>query len=113
MPLRALAEKYAPDDPIAPIAHLFDTLALDETGDLVPSSLRRAEAFRALYDNYGARSVLRLAAEARVPYLVVEAASGAGLSQHEIEELLLLSFREDPTSALTVGLSGVHRIFLG
>ena len=108
-PLRALVDKYAPDDPIALAAVLYDSFALDETGDLATANRRRAEALRALYDSHGAEAVVRLAADASVPYLVVDAAAAAELNEGEVENLLMSSFEQDPTSALTVGLSGLYR----
>jgi hypothetical protein len=112
-PLRVLANKYEPDDPVALVAPLFDSFALDETNDLATANRRRAEAFRRLYDSHGADAVLRLAAEARVPYLAVEAAAGAGLKEGEVESLLRSSFRQHPTSPLTLGLSGHYRGLVG
>ena len=110
---QALATKYAPDDPFAAVAGLFDTWALDETGDVGRDNQRRAEALRQLYDERGPYAVLRLAAEARVPYLVIEAAEMAGFTESQVEELLRMSFGQDTGGTLTLGLSGLYRRIAG
>ena len=91
----------------------LNSFALDETVDLAASNRRRAEALRTLYDDHGANAVLRLAAEARVPYLAVEAAAGAGLDEAEVEDLLKSSFRQNEISPFTVGLSALYRGLAG
>jgi hypothetical protein len=112
-PLKALVAKYAPDDPISPVTPLFDNYALDATVDIAASNNRRAKALREIYSRFGPSAVIRLAAEARVPFLVVEAIGGAALPASDVEILLRASFKFDPASMLTVGLSGLLRKLVG
>jgi hypothetical protein len=112
-PFQALAEKYAPTDPITLVAPLFGTRALDYTGDFTKGSQERRAALLRLYLDVGPDAVLRLAGSARVPYLVVEAIGGARLTASQIEDLLSRSLRKDPGSSLTLGLSGILRQMVG
>jgi hypothetical protein len=112
-PLRLLAAKYAPADPILEVVSLFDAWTLNNSGELSNGAGRRAAALRQLYASGGTDAVLRLAAEAKVSYLVIEAAYGADLSPHQIEELFSRSFERDATSGITVGLSGLYRKTVG
>ena len=110
-PFQALAAKYAPSDPIMPVAALFDARALDY--DLTKGSQERRAALLRLYHDVGPDAVLRLAGSAKVPYLVIEAISGAGLTAVQIEDLLSRSLREDLGSSLTLGLAGIFRQMVG
>jgi len=112
-PLRVLVEAYAPADPILTVVSLFDAWTLDDTGDLSKGALRRADALRQLYASGGADSVLRLANEAKVTYLVIEAAYRAEFLPEQVEQLFSRSFERDPTSPIAVGLSGLHRKAVG
>jgi hypothetical protein len=111
-PLRDLALKYAPSDPITPLVVLFNSRVLDETTDLTNGSNRRAAALQRLYNDFGPEAVLRLAAEVRVPYLIVEAINGVSLSATQVEELLLLSL-QTPRSTIALGLINLHRRLVG
>ena len=79
-PFQTLAAKYVPTDPITPVAALFDTWALDGSADITNSNQQRRAALLRLYHDVGPDAVLRLAGSAQVPYLVVEAIGGAGLT---------------------------------
>jgi hypothetical protein len=111
--LRSLVEKYAPSDPIWAAVSLFDSLALDETSDLSKDNQRRAAALQRLFADAGAEAVLRLATEAKVTYLIIEAAYAADFSERRVAELLSLSFERDPRSSFTLGLSGLYRKVAG
>ena len=112
-PLRLLLDTYAPADPISTVVSLFDAWTLDETGDIARGAQRRAAALRQLYASGGTDAVLRLAKEAKVTYLVIEALYGAELSPDEVEQLFSGSFERNPTSSVTVGLSGLYRRTVG
>jgi hypothetical protein len=58
-------------------------------------------------------AILRLAGSARVPYLVIEAVGGSGLTAAQIEDLLSRSLSEDLGSSLTLGLAGILRQMVG
>jgi hypothetical protein len=107
--LRSISEKYAPTDPISAVVTLFD----DQSDYLSQGNQRRASALRLLFADGGPEAVLRLAAEARVPYLIVDAAGSAGFSELQVAELLSLSFDRDPNSSFTIGLSGLYRKVAG
>jgi hypothetical protein len=113
VPLRALAAKYAPADPITPVAALFNTWALDDSADPTNSNQQRRAALLRLYNDAGADAILRLADSARVPYLVLEALGSAGLSAFQIEDLLSRSLGENPRSPLSLGLCGIFRQMVG
>jgi hypothetical protein len=112
-PLRALAVKFTPVDPIVTIISLFDAWTLDDAGDLSKGAHRRAAAVRQLYAEGGPEAVLRLATEVRVSYLVIEAAYGADFSPEQVERLFSISFDRAPTLAITTGLSGLYRNKVG
>ena len=112
-PLRSLAEKYAPTDPISAVVSLFDTWALDETADLSSGNQHRTAALQKLFADAGPEAILRLATEAKVPYSIIEAANSAGFSEPQIAKLLSLSFDRDPISSFTLGLSGLYRKVAG
>ena len=112
-PLQTLAAKYAPTDPITPVAAMFDTWALDDSADITNSNQQRRAVVLRLYHDGGPDAVLRLAGSARVPYLIVEAIGGAGLTASQIPDLLSRSLHEDPGSTLTLGLSGLFRQMVG
>lgn len=107
-PLRSLAERYAPTDPISAIASLFNEWSLDDSSDLSSGAQRRSAALRQLYAVGGADAVLQLAAEARVSYSVIEAAYGAELSPEQVEQLFSRSFERDSNSSITARLSGLY-----
>jgi hypothetical protein len=113
VPFKRLVEKYAPADPVTALATLFDNWALDEAGDMTKGNQRRANALQKLYSEAGPEAVIRLAAEARVPYLVVEAADAAGFSDPQVAELLALSFEKQRDSSFTLSLSGLYRKMAG
>jgi hypothetical protein len=110
-PFQALAAKYAPTDPTMLVADLFSERAFDY--DFTKGSHERQAALLRLHHDAGADAILRLAASVRVPYLVVEAVAGAGLTAAHIEDLLSRSLLEDPNSSLTVGLAGIFRQKVG
>jgi len=110
-PFQALAAKYAPTDPTTLVADLFNERAFDY--DFTEGSQERQAALLRLYHDVGPDAILRLAASVRVPYLVVEAVGGAGLTAAQIEDLLSRSLLEDPGSSLTLGLAGIFRQMVG
>ena len=110
-PLQELAAKYAPTDPIIPVAGLFDARALDY--DFAKGSEERRAALLRLYQDAGPNAVIRLAGVAKVPYLVIEELSRAELTAAEIEDLLSRSLREDLNSPLSFGLMGIFRQMVG
>ena len=112
-PFQALVAKYAPTDPITPVAALFNTWALDDSADSTKSNQRRRDALLRLYNDEGPDAILRLAGSAQVPYLLVEALGAAGLSAPQIEDLLSRSLAENPGSTLTLGLCGIFRQIVG
>jgi hypothetical protein len=112
-PLRSLAEKYAPADPISAVVSLFDTWALDETAGLSKGNERRTAALQQLFAVAGPEGILRLATEAKVPYLIIEATDSGRFSEPQVAELLSLSFDRDPISSFTLGLSGLYRKVAG
>jgi hypothetical protein len=112
-PLRIVAEKYTPADPIVKIASLFNNWALDGTIDIEKDNQKRAAVLRQLFTEGGAEAVLRLASEAKVPYLIVEAAFGAEFSTQQVAELLALSFEHDPSSDFSRSLFGLYRNVAG
>jgi hypothetical protein len=112
-PLRSLSEKYAPADPVSSAISLFDSRALDDTSDLTKSEQRRSAAIKDLIVKSGAEAVVRLATEAKTPFLVVEALAGAHLTAEEIEQLLTLAFDQQPPSSITYGMSVLYRNVVG
>ena len=110
-PLQALVDKYAPSDPITPVATLFDARAFDY--DLTKGGEERRAALLRLFHDLGPDAVLRLAECAKVPYLVIEAIGSAGLTAPQIEDLLSRSLHKDAGSSLTVSLSGMYRQMVG
>jgi hypothetical protein len=110
--LRSISEKYAPADPISAVVMLFDGW-VDQNDYSSQGNQRRAAALQQLFADGGPEAVLRLAAEARVPYLIVDAADSAGFSELQVVELLSLSFDRDPNSSFTIGLSGLYRKVAG
>jgi hypothetical protein len=74
---------------------------------------RRAALLRQLYAEAGPEAVVRLADEAEIPYLLVEAIDNAQFSEQEILGLLTLSFDHVPNSSFTMGLSGLYRRVAG
>jgi hypothetical protein len=110
-PFQTLATKYAPTDPITLVADQFGERAFDY--DLTQGSQERQAALLRLYHDAGADAILRLAASVRMPYLVIEAISGAGLTAVQIEDILSRSLIEDPGSWLTIGLAGIFRQMVG
>ncbi|HVJ52905.1 MAG TPA: hypothetical protein VM689_10605 [Aliidongia sp.] len=110
-PFRALAEKYAPSDPISSLVTMFNTWPPDESDYFADK--QRAGAVKRLHEDGGAVTILQLAREARVPHLVAKAVSGADFSEAQVEELLTLSIDQDPKSSFTFGLSGLHRVLAG
>jgi hypothetical protein len=112
-PFLELVAKYAPSDPITPVATLFDEWTLDQTNDIAKSNEERAAAVLRLYNAAGPEAVLRLAAEAKVPYLVIEAIGGANFEAHQMEQLLSMGFAQAPGSAVTINLAGLHRHLAG
>ena len=112
-PLRSLAEKYAPTDPVSRAVALFDTGALDDALDHSGVRGRRAALIRQLHTDSGSEAVVRLADEAEIPYLLVEAIDHANFSEEEILDLLTLSFTHGQNSSFTMGLSGLYRKVAG
>ena len=111
--LRAIVDRFAPTDPISKLSSLFDNLAFDENDDLAAGNRHRGEAVRRLFDNHGPNALVQLAAEAKVSYLVIEATAQAGFREDEIEAIMVDSLRHDPSSAFSVGLSGLYRSVAG
>ena len=111
--LRAVVERHTPADPLVPVLFLFDSWALDGTGDMEASNQIRADALAALYAAYGVDAVFRLATESRHPYLAVEAIGTAGLPTDAIRILLDLSFALEPISTLTLMLTNLYRTQAG
>ena len=99
--------------PISVVVSLFDTWALDETAGLSKGNERRTAALRQLFADAGPEGVLRLATEAKVPYLIIEAIDSGRFSEPQVAELLSLSFDRDPVSSFTLGLSGLYRKVAG
>jgi hypothetical protein len=113
-PFLDIVSRYAPDDPVIAVAALFDEWSLDQTGSkLVEAQETRATAVRRLYDDFGPPAVLRLAAEARVPYLVMETVGAGGVGQDELRTILSESFELDPGSDVTRNLAGLYRRVAG
>lgn len=111
-PLLELVAKYAPSDPAVAAAALFNEWILDPRTDVVGNA-GRAETVRRLYVSAGPAAVLRLADEAKVPHLVMEAIVGAGFDAHQVEELLSLSVARDRRSILARTLAGIYRNLVG
>jgi hypothetical protein len=105
-------DRYAPSDPIAAVAWLFDTWTLDSTGDTGEAE-RRVEALRDLLTKQGLDAVLRLGIETKLPHLVVEALARTGVSSTDIETLLVKAIEADPESNFGVGLAALHREIAG
>jgi hypothetical protein len=112
-PLRLLSEKYAPADPVSSVISLFDSWALDETSDLTKSEQRRSAAIKDLFAKSGAEAVVRLATEAKTPFLVIEALAGANLTAGEMEQLVTLAFDQQPQSSFTYGIFALYRNVVG
>ena len=112
-PLRTLAEKYAPTDPVANLVAMFDRSDFDHTSDRGQAVKRRSVAIKGLYADGGAEAILRLAAEVRAPYWIAEAVAGAGLTAAEIEELVALSLDREADTGLIVALSALYRDLAG
>jgi len=112
-PLRLLSEKYAPADPALLLVSLFDSGALDDVSDPIKSGQRRSAAIRELLANSGAAEVLRLSAEVKTPFLVVEALAAANPTAEQVEQLLTLAFDQDPSSPFTFAMSALYRNLAG
>lgn len=112
-PLKAVVDKYAPEDPVASIVVLFDNLILDSGGDIVAGNRRRAEVLRNLFEQNGPEAVVRLAEETKAPYSVAEAIGAGGYAEDDISQILDISIRRDPRSTLSVGLSAQYRGAIG
>ena len=112
-PLRAIAEKYAPEDPVANLVMMFDGEYSDETFNRAQGGQRRSAALKQLYADGGADAVLRLVSGVRAPYSIVEAAAGAGFTEAQIEELLSRSAARDPDTGFTVNLAALYRNVFG
>lgn len=111
-PLLELVKKYAPLDPLRAAVALFDRWSLDPRGD-ADKNVERIDAVKRLYASDGPEAVLRLAAEARVPYSVIEAVSDADFDEAQIEGMLSLSTAREPRSTATRMLAGIHRRVAG
>ena len=112
-PLRVLADKYAPTDPVANLVMLFDSSDYDDAADPARAAERRSAAIKDLHADGGAEAILRLAAEIRAPYWIAEAAAGAGLTAAEINELLTLALDRDADTSFIVALSSIYRNLAG
>src|SRR3569623_1246195 len=64
--IKTVVDLYAPNDPVVAVAPLFDSLAIDDDGNLETSRRRRIDALRALIVAAGIDALPRLAAEARM-----------------------------------------------
>jgi hypothetical protein len=111
-PLLELVTKYAPGDPAVVAAALFNEWIFDPRTDVVGNA-GRAEAVRQLYTSDGPAAILRLADEAKVPHLVMEAILAAEFDPNQIEELLCLSVARDRRSILARNLAGIYRHLVG
>ena len=112
-PLRALADKYAPTDPVTNLVALFDSSDYDDATDRARAAERRSTAIKDLHADGGAEAILRLAAEIRAPYWIAEAAAGAGLTAAQINELLALALDRDADTSFIVALSSIYRNLAG
>jgi hypothetical protein len=112
-PLRALADKYAPTDPVANLVMTFDREDFDDNLGHTKTVEHRAAFLKQLYAEGGATAILRLVSQVRVPYWVVEAAATAGFNEAEIGDLLSHAVERCPDSGFAVGLSMLYRDLVG
>jgi hypothetical protein len=113
VPLRALADKYAPTDPVANLVMMFDREDFDDNFGRTKTVEHRAASLKQLYAEEGATAILRLVSEVRVPYWVVEAAAAARFNEAEIGDLLSHAVEQCPDSGFAVGLSMLYRDLVG
>ena len=104
---RRLVEAYAPADPVATIAELFDVHALERNDPA--AAAERSRVVEKLYLEQGAESVLALAATSRMWHLVVRAIDGSALDTSDVEGLLKMSFTTEPGGPLATALCSIHR----
>ncbi len=112
-PLRKLVDQYAPSDPVAAAAWLFNTWTLDASRDTGEADKRRIEAVRDLFAKHGVDAVFRLGIETKLPHVVVEPLARTGISSTAIEALLIKTLEADPESNFGVGLAALHRGIVG
>ncbi len=107
-PLRDLAARYAPVDPVIEVADLFDHWSLGAGGSDGVSDQSRISAVRKLREDHGIDAVLRLAQSAEVQHLVLDAVEKAQLSAGDVLDLLDGSFTADTRPQLSIALSGLY-----
>jgi hypothetical protein len=111
-PFKLLVERYAPADPVVALSQLFGDRALEDANSSLQKG-RRREALLQLISKEGLSGVVRLVKEVRLTYVVLDTISDCDLKEAELRELLELSFRDDPVSSFTIGLSGIYRGVVG
>jgi hypothetical protein len=112
-PLAELVDRFAPEDPVAKIAWMFDNWTFDTISDIKIADHRRADAMQLLFRTGGVEAVAQLGQEAKQPSLVIEAITAAKIDARDIELILGHGLQHGPTSNFTIGLAGHHCRLVG
>ena len=107
--LQDLVARFEPGDPMVQVKWMFETWALDGSGDLADSDRRRARAVEAFYRSEGAQGLLRLAASVRGNYMLAHAVEAIGLPADELLGLVEASLAAGGPDDFTYYLSGAFR----
>ena len=100
VPIRDIVDRHSPNDPLQKFTWLFDDWlpAVGAQGEQQVEAVgqARAGALRDILAGHGASGVVRLAARAKLPYLVAEAFSDIDLPPSLYRDLVALALAELP-----------------
>ncbi len=102
-PLRALVDKYAPEDPVEQTRLLFDSWSFDSSGDREPINKVRWEQLSRLLRASGPKAIADLAAQVQNSYEVVDALGHIDIQRDRLEAIASYGVSAEPTG-FVIGL---------